>query len=111
MLKFEHITGLNVEGVAPAEDLIDSIREALAEGGDPAPGLALALVKAIAELETAKKSIADLEERMESTQLYVIGLETRLVESGLRFGDPAASINPSDTPDGESLNPSGDLSK
>ena len=108
MLKFEHITGLDVDGVVPAEDLVDSIREALAEGGDPAPGLALALVKAIAELETAKKSIADLEERMESTQLYVIGLETRLVESGLRFDDPAASINPSVTADGESLNPSGD---
>lgn len=94
MLKYEHVTGLDVRGIGSAEDLVDSIQTALNEGDDPSPGIALALVKALAELQTANRQIADLEQRMESTQLYVIDLETRLVESGLRFDDPAASIEP-----------------
>ena len=94
MLNYEHVTGINVQGVDSAEDLVNAIQSALNEGGDPGPGIALALVKALAELQAANRQIADLKQRMESTQLYVIDLETRLVKSGLRFDDPAASIEP-----------------
>lgn len=99
MLKFENVLDLDAHGVSSVEDLQSSIQEAMEEGADAGPGIALALVSALAELQTAQRSIDDLKARLESTQLYVIGLETRLVESGLRFEDPTASINPSDTTD------------
>lgn len=94
MLHFDDILKIDASGVPSVEDLFGSIHEAVDAGSDPLPGVSLALVKALAELTTLQRKIEALENRLESTQLYVIGLETRLVESGLRFGHPDASINP-----------------
>lgn len=99
-MKFDDILKIDATEVPAVEDLQGSIRDALESGEDPLPGVSLALLSAIAELQSARKSVETLEQRLESTQLYVLGLETRLLQSGLRFADPDESINPTGDTDG-----------
>lgn len=78
MLTWEMIAEANF---GDSEDLVsmqDGIREALAAGEDPGPAVALALVN-----ETSARIRA--ENALSSVAGYVLGLEARLIEAGLRF--------------------------
>ncbi|MCK7676206.1 hypothetical protein [Corynebacterium pygosceleis] len=86
MITWEMIRDLNAHGDEIMEDLQDSIRDALDAGGDPGPAVALTIPHLIAR-------IAELDNSLSDAKVYILGLETRLLEAGLSFAEPDTDIH------------------
>lgn len=85
MLSWEMIAEADFHGDETLTDMQENIREALAEGGDPGPAVALALIHEV----TARKN---LQTELRKVATYVIDLETRLVQSKVRFAQAERGI-------------------
>ncbi|AEG84675.1 hypothetical protein CULC22_01970 [Corynebacterium ulcerans BR-AD22] len=84
MLTWEMIAEMNMDGEEKLTEMQDSIREALKEGSDPGPAVAIALVHMTAE-HIALQS--EMESKLSDVAAYVLGLEARLLQSGLSFAE------------------------
>ena len=80
-LTYDDFLGLDVGGLDVLTELQGSIRTALAEGEDPGPALAFAVLSLVVDLSDARAQKSDL-------KAYVLDLETRLLNAGLRFAPP-----------------------
>lgn len=77
-MTWEMILGMNMSDDPLLTEMQEGIREALDAGEDPGPAVAFALVREMTERQELKSTL-------NSVATYVLKLETRLVESGIRF--------------------------
>lgn len=85
VVTWEMIAKMNMGGDELLTEMQDFIQEALNEGADPGPAVALALVKEA----TARQN---LHASLTNAAAYVLNLETRLIKAGFRFGKAEARI-------------------
>lgn len=85
VVTWEMIANMNMDGDELLTQMQTFIQEALKEGEDPGPAVALALVKEATARQDLKTTLIDV-------ATYVINLETRLIKAGFRFGEAEARI-------------------
>lgn len=85
-MTWDDILNLDAQEDQDISELQDSIGNALSNGEDPGPGVALALI-----IQMIRKQ--EIINSVNSLKAYVLGLEARLIESGLRFDEADTSIH------------------
>lgn len=85
LITWEIIAGMDMDGDEVLTKLQENIQWALDEDADPGPMVALALVREVQERK-------ELEESLKKVSSYFLGLENRLRETGLSFGESDVSL-------------------
>jgi len=93
MLTWEMLLDADFQGEENLTEMQEGIRDALAEGGDPGPAVALALVNELAARKNLAAEVKNLDRDLKQVATYVLDLERRLVEAKIRMSklrfDPA----------------------
>lgn len=85
MLTWEMLLDADFSSDENLVEMQEGIRDALAEGGDPGPAVALALVNELAARKTLEGNLKNLQSDLTQVATYVLDLERRLVESKIRM--------------------------